>query len=372
MDQEGDAAVDEIASRIGRHRCRRVILPRKDLNECLTGGVSPAEIRLCFENARALDPEELQRAGTFTDDVVDLFWPAGKSAPGYSLPFAKVADKLGFRPGELTLWTGASGAGKSQLLSHACVDFGAQGARLCIASLEMAPRQLLRRMVKQAANVDRPTTNLIREIMAWLDRWLWLYAYVGKASVANLLEVFDYARCRYGCDVFVIDSLMRLGIGPDDYEAQEKAIFEITSWAVSHSVHIHLVAHARKAAAGQAVPETEDVKGTSEIAANAFNILAVWRNRKVEDEIAKAADGGKVDFEAKEELDKPTVILNIAKQRNGDWEGKIGLWFDKTTYQYRGAHDAVGGRRYVPKGTLLRDADGAAPEVPCQDEEVEF
>jgi twinkle protein len=29
------------------------------------------------------------------------------------------------------------------------------------------------------------------------------------------------------------------------------------------------------------------------------------------------------------------VVLNVAKQRNGDFEGKIGLWFDQKTYRYR-------------------------------------
>jgi DNA repair ATPase RecN len=36
-------------------------------------------------------------------------------------------------------WTGATGAGKSQLLSNALVAMGEQGARACIASLEMPP-----------------------------------------------------------------------------------------------------------------------------------------------------------------------------------------------------------------------------------------
>ena len=37
-------------------------------------------------------------------------------------------------------------------------------------SLEMAPGQTLRRMVKQAGNVDRPTENFIREVVGWLGR----------------------------------------------------------------------------------------------------------------------------------------------------------------------------------------------------------
>jgi twinkle protein len=42
------------------------------------------------------------------------------------------------------------------------------------------------------------------------------------------------------------------------------------------------------------------------------------------------------------------VILNVAKQRNGDWEGKIGLWFNPATYQYHSAHDDKSGHRFLP------------------------
>jgi len=354
-DDQGNEAVEEIADRLGRHRCRRVVLPRKDLNACRQAGISADEIRKRFEAAGSLDPPELRRAGEFADAVVNLFHPQGGVAPGYVLPWRKVDDRLRFRAGELTLWTGATGAGKSQVLSHALVGMAEQGARVCIASLEMAPAQQLRRMVKQAGNVDRPDESYVRHIMGWLDDWLWVFAIVGKREVGRIIEVFEYARCRYGCDVFAIDSLMRLGVGAEDWEGQEKAVFGLVSWALEKGVHLHLVAHARKAdrTVLHAVPDAEDVKGTSEIGANAFNIIGVWRNRKLEDEIRQALEAverGDESQQAKldELAQKPTVIANVAKQRNGDWEGKFGLWFNQATYQYRSAHDDRHGRKFVP------------------------
>jgi KaiC/GvpD/RAD55 family RecA-like ATPase len=80
---------------------------------------------------------------------------------------------LVFRPGELTLWTGATGTGKSQILSHALIAMADQGARVCLASLEMAPPQLLRRMVRQAGNTGRPTESFTTvdnsAFHAWAD-----------------------------------------------------------------------------------------------------------------------------------------------------------------------------------------------------------
>jgi twinkle protein len=168
---------------------------------------------------------------------------------------------------------------------------------------------------------------------------------VGKASTKDIISIFDYACSRYGCDQFVIDSLMRLGIAGDDYNGQERAVFDIVNWSVSRNVHLHLVAHSRKGAADGGSPETEDVKGAMEIGANAFNIITIWRDRKSEDAIQKFEQSGKHD-DADKLRGKPGVILNVAKQRNGDFEGKVGLWFNTETYRYTSSED----RKFLSRG----------------------
>lgn len=357
-DGPGDEAVEEIVNRLGRHRCRRVMMPKKDANDCRKAGVTTDEMRACFAAAKTMDPPELVQAGQFTDDVVNLFWPPEGTDVGYTLPWQKVKGKVLFRPGEFTIWTGPSGSGKSQVLSHAKLQWAEQGARICEASLEMSPPQSLRRLVKQAGNVDRPSEPYIRQIMEWVNEWMWCFNLVGKASVDNLLKVFDYARERYGCDTFIIDSLMRMGIASGDYEGQEKAVFKLVNWAVEKNVHLHLVAHARKTDKenGQGAPETEDIKGASEIGSNAFNIIGIWRDRKTEDKVkalqariehGTPAERAAATAELEVMTDFPPVLLNVAKQRNGDWEGKCGLWFNQDTYQYRSAQDFPQGIKYV-------------------------
>lgn len=345
MDKPGEEAAGEIAARLGRHRCYRVSLPLKDANECLVAGLLKSEMDHALAMAANLDPEGLKRASDYTDKVVHLFWPEHGEHVGYSVPYGKLSDKLFFRPSEVTLWSGAAGSGKSQIISDCIPHWIKSGSRICLASLEMKGEQTLRRMCKQAGGVDRPTAPFIGRIMGWLDHGLLIYERVGKAGIPALLEVFDYARAKYGCDQFIIDSLMRLGIAQDDYNGQEKAVFQIVDWTIQHNVHLHLVAHSRKGERGQGAPETEDIKGAMEIGANAFNILTVWRNKRHEEELQTA------ETEAlRAELDqKPGVILNVAKQRNGDFEGKIGLWFDQQTYRYHSSFDrSIWERRFVP------------------------
>jgi twinkle protein len=362
MDDQGDAAAEEIANRLGRHRCVRVRLPHKDANECLVAGVSREDMDRCIARAENMDPEGLRRPSDYADNVIALFWPAEGTHVGYTTPYSKIGDKLLFRPAEVTLWTGATGSGKSQLLSDCTVEWIRQGSRCCVSSLEMKPAQLFKRMVKQVVGTDRPTERAIRDSLEWLDRGLLAYELTGKAKADELLDVFGYARAKYGCDQFVIDSLMRLGVAGDDYNGQEAAIYRIVDWTIANNVHTHLVAHAKKGDRDRAgAPDAEDIKGAMEIGANAFNVIGVWRNRKLEDEV-KAAEqaartGDPVAVKTLEGMrDKPGVVMNIAKQRNGDFEGKIGLWFDQETYQYRSSHDASLPRRYLAQDNHRRTA----------------
>ncbi len=358
MDQIGDEAAEEIASRLGRHRCLRVRLPRKDANQCLMDNIAQEEMDACLSGAIGLEPAGLRRPSDLADKVIYLFWPAETDHVGYGMPYDKLAGKLHFRPAELTLWSGASGHGKSQILSDCIPHWVKYGSRICIASLEMKGEQTLKRLAKQTGGVDRPTADFIGRILGWLDQGLLIYDHVGKAGIAPLLEVFDYARAKYGCDQFIIDSLMRLGIPQDDYNGQEKAVYQLVDWAIANNVHLHLVAHSRKGDKDRGgAPETEDIKGAMEIGANAFNIVTVWRNKAQEDKL-KAA---KTEEERELLLEKPGVILNVAKQRNGDFEGKIGLWFDQSTYRYHTTNDKMNWeRRYIPRGSSFGTDEEAA------------
>lgn len=351
MDPQGEAAAVEIASRLGRHRCYRVKMPHKDGNECLVNGIANEIMAKAIREAESLEPEGLKKPIDYADAVVALFWPGEGDHVGYRTPYGKIGNKLLFRPGEMTLWTGASGNGKSQILSDCAVDWVKQGSVVCVSSLEMKGSQTLKRMVKQITGVDRPTPPYIHKALEWLTQGMLIYDKIGKAGVEPILEIFNYARARYGCDQFVLDSLMRIGIASDDYVGQEKAVFRMVEWVIASDVHLHVVAHSRKGSASSGAPETEDVKGASEIGANAANIVGVWRNRSIEDDVEELRNAH-MDAEADKLLsENAPVTINVAKQRNGDYEGKTGLWFDQNSYRYYSAFEkSFWNREYIARG----------------------
>jgi twinkle protein len=150
-DKEGLIATCELVERLGRHRCHIVKLPYKDANECLQANVPKETVQQYFDVAKTLDPEELKSAGEFVDQVIDEFYPPPNVHLGYKAPWEKTQGKILFRPDELSVWTGINGHGKSQFLGQIILHAMKQGARVCIASLELKPKRLLMRLTRQAS-----------------------------------------------------------------------------------------------------------------------------------------------------------------------------------------------------------------------------
>jgi twinkle protein len=110
----------------------------------------------------------------------------------------------------------------------------------------------------------------------------------------------------------------------DDYNGQKKFLDELTAIARDKQIHIHLICHSRKLADENSPPGKMDLKGSGSITDQADNCVTVWRNKKKE---ALAAQG-KADEKA------PDNLLIIDKQRNGEWEGQIALWWHRASGQY--------------------------------------
>jgi len=334
MDEAGWAAVAELVERLGRHRCRIVELPHKDANECLKAGISTKTIEEAFKAARTLDPEELKRASTFVEQVVNEFYPLPGAIIGLSPPWEKSHGKILFRPDELSVWTGINGHGKSQALGQIVLHAIKQNVRVCIASLELKPKRLLMRLTRQAAGLALPTKEYIQAIHDWYGNSLWLFDLVGTAKSKRLLEVFRYARRRYGIDMFVIDSFMKLDIAEDDYKAQKSFMEEICDFKNEHNCHVHLVVHPRKSGDECSPPGKLDNKGTGAISDMADNCFCIWRNKAKEETKRLQSQNIPLDQKQQEQLKQCDTLWICDKQRNGEWEGKIGLWFDPGSLQY--------------------------------------
>lgn len=330
MDEQGCAARDEILDSLGRHNCWIVELPKKDAGDCHMAGI---QIMPYIKQAKTIDPDELKNSTEFKDEVYSEFYNQSKISKGLKLPWGSTFDKLRFRPAEVTIWTGFNGSGKSQVLGQIFVDFISQQQRVCIASMEMKPNKLIKRMMRQASGYQTPPIEKFDAINDWLGSGLWLFNVKGTAKTKKIFDVFRYARMRYGIKQFLVDSLAKCGIGSEDHDGQKNFIDQCCDIADELDSHIHIVAHSRKKQDETKIPGKMDVKGSGDLTDMVDNVMTVWRNKPNEKKVESfKASNDIIPENLKNEKD---CILFCSKQRHDDWEGSIALWFDKLSYQYR-------------------------------------
>lgn len=324
-DEAGKAGAQEVVRRLGLERCKLVTLPAKDANDYLLQGADASDFWEATRNAKTLDPEELRQASDFINKVKAMFYPAHDDNRDPVLRLDKELDWFEFRSGELSVWTGYNGHGKSLMLSQVLLGLMAQGERVTVFSGEMTPERQLKRVVKQATGLDRPTMKYIDAVGEWVTDKLWFFNVVGSAGIDRLLQVFLYANKRYGMRHFVIDSLMMTDVpedGPGSMTAQKEAVRKLCDFARRNGCHLHLVAHPRKGADETKGPGKLDVAGSSKITDGADNVFTVWSARRDEND---------PDIDQ----DKPDARLELQKQRNGDTQHYTQhLWFCKSAQQF--------------------------------------
>lgn len=270
-------------------------------------------------------------ADVWTEELVDSI-RNGHAVTGAKLPWAKTHDHLRFRPGEVTVWQGVNGHGKSQLLGMACIAFAAQAERICIASFEMKPLSTLKRMLRQVSMNERPSEAMARTFGEWTKGKVWLYDQQGTVKPEMIYAVIRYCSAELGIKHIVIDSLMKCVRGEDDYNAQKDFVDMLTSLARDHQVHIHIVHHVRKGENEEKPPGKMDSKGSGSISDQVDQFLTVWRNKAKE----KARDQcSRMDTPLPEKFaNAPDAMLICDKNRHGEWEGGIALWFHPESLQY--------------------------------------
>lgn len=273
--------------------------------------------------------QKVRSASEFHHEVQEyLFTEASQS--GERLPWRKTADQVRFRSGEVTLWTGMNGHGKSLVIGQVITGITYQRAGTCIASLEMQPKITLARMIKQAAGTgDALSRKYAEDYLRWAGSNLWLYDHVGHARRDKILALIRYCADKLKLKHFVIDSLMKCGIGLEDYDGQAAFVSDLCDIGRDTGMHVHLVAHSKKQINEHAMPGKMDIKGSGTISDLVHNVLTVYRNKRKEadQEAGNHASSG-----------EPDQYIICDKQRNGDWEGRIGLWYDKASRQYVEAH----------------------------------
>lgn len=282
-------------------------------------GIIPSNIDL----SAFMDDEQIHRiknAYEYKDRLLQLI--RGHGEVGCNTPWEGLQGKFVFRPQEITVWAGFKGHGKSLVVGQVLERFIDNKKKVFIISPEFPPHRVLYRMLVQSltkAGLHEPIA------IEWLDAVrdrLWIYDQQSSLKPRDVPALCRYAVDHFGVNHILIDSLMKCGIDPDDYSGQKRLVDTVQQIAHKSDVHIHIVAHMRKGKDDKEVGGLHSVKGASEIADMAENVIVVWRNKEKE-------MGGS-------SRDAPDCVVKIEAQRNGDgFIGKIPLYFNKASNTFQ-------------------------------------
>lgn len=270
----------------------------------------------------------VRKASVFVEELLAQFQDR---EPGHrpEMFSTKLRHCIEFRPGETTAWAGYSGHRKSMFTGQVALDLCVQGERTLLMSLEMQPERSLARMAKQAAGSARLDSHQLRAFSKWTDGRLWLFDHVGRITPQTAVAVCRYfAQELKGKHVF-IDSMMMVCASEESMDEQKQFITDLVRVGQEVGLHIHLITHCRKPQSGDDTkpPTKYDLRGSSAITDQCHNVVTVWVNK---DKLKKLQEDSSNEGAKKQ----PDMRIAIEKQRNGEFEGSVGLWWHKASMRF--------------------------------------
>lgn len=284
-DEPGHEMAQKLIKRLGEWRCKIVQSAYKDANDhllaegkdsVLDAVIAAKDVPVAgivrLADVKAYNPEEQETVLSFISAINERIG--------------------GYIAGQLSVWTGTNGSGKSTFLGQELLYAIDQGYSVCAYSGEL-PSALFRYWIDvQAAGpnhldtyVDvhtgrkwkKPDRSVVDRIRAWYRDRFFLYESNGPFSLDDLMRVFTYAFRRYDCRVFLADNLMTMLGGSSEseyYRRQSDTVARLAAFAKQYNVHVHLVAHPRKT---EGRLTKMDVAGSGDITNLADNVFAIHR-----------------------------------------------------------------------------------------------
>jgi len=243
---------------------------------------------------------------------------------------------IGFMKGELSIWTGNSSSGKSTVLGQVGLSSVNDGFNVLMYSGELRPNRVKKWLHLQAAGrqFTQPTEyeNLFyvpNKYGALIDKWMdghfFLYNNDYGSEYTQLLADVKERLRKGDIDVVILDNIMTLDLdelGTDMNVQQTSAVKSLSSLAKEFDVHIHVVAHPKKA---KTLLRPDDISGSGNIRNLADNIFIVHRVnndfiRQSNEYFGEAVASHYHDF---------NNVIEVAKNRDlGVQDYMTGLYFE--------------------------------------------
>jgi twinkle protein len=314
-DDPGRKLEDELARRLGKHRCKRVTWPEgcKDANDVLIKH-GPGALREAVKNATDYPVEGIFEPDDLWADVERLYDEG--ATRGKFCGWAQVNDFYTIREGEFTVVTGIPGHGKSEWIDALMVNLANEEKwSFAVFSPENQPLErhiakILEKfalkpfykphvicdasgtVIKRYPRMSREELSIGRIKMN--QHFSFILPPEDKMTVDGILELATHVVLKKGIKGMVIDPWNEIDhTRPATFTETEyisSALSKIRRFARVHSVHIWLVAHPTKLQkdkeTGRYEPPTPyQISGSAHWRNKADNCACVYRPDMDTDEV---------------------------------------------------------------------------------------
>ena len=295
-DSVGIAMRNELARRLGRHRCWRVDWPEgcKDPNDMLVG-YGAEKFKEFVDGAEPWPLKALHETRSYVNDAFALL--NGDVKTGVSTGINALDLNYRVRAGELNIISGAPGVGKSEFLDQICLNLAAmEDWRFAVCSFENPVDEHINKLA--AKYVGKPAWDVRSGEKMNHNEWSEAVSFIGKhyywirsedeaPTVEWCLENATACVQRYpNVRGLILDPYNefehRRPSGWTETEYVSQMLASLKRWAAANECAIFLVAHPAKLRRNQdgtfPVPEPYDIAGSANFYNKADNILIVERD----------------------------------------------------------------------------------------------
>ncbi|CAG5135355.1 unnamed protein product [Candidula unifasciata] len=273
------------SKKLNSKRCH-IIRPSIDDPGPLTALTQGLKLSTILGKARPISHDSIVSFTQLRQEILSQFLHSEQVA-GVKWKRYPILNKLlkGHRRGELTVFTGPTGSGKTTFMSEYSLDLCMQGVNTLWGSFEINNVRLGKMMLTQFAQRNLSKNLELFDDYADLFQSLPMYfmTFHGQESVKKVVDAMSHAVYVHDIAHVVLDNLQfMMGVGGtewnDRFMKQDSMVAAFRKFATNMNCHVTLVIHPRKE------KETEDlttasVFGTAKATQEADNVLILQDKR---------------------------------------------------------------------------------------------
>lgn len=256
----------------------------KDANEALLNG---HDISAMLRAARRAPHEGIATFADLRDEIfVEFTNPL--QVQGVRSEFLPRLNSIvkGHRRGELTVYSGHTGVGKTTLLSQMSLDYCMQGVPTLWGSFEISNVRIAKLLLSQyyARCTGKSPVGLVQDFDTWAEKFeslpLYFLRYFGSNPIDRVIDAMEYSNYVHDCSHALLDNLQFMtggqARGADKFDVMDGAIHELRRFSTANNVHVSIVVHPRKENDDQTI-QTASVFGSAKATQEADNLIILQR-----------------------------------------------------------------------------------------------